>query len=71
MGVVVLGEEGGKTELRKEAGLGEARDSLEDITKQEGFAEGVTEERKETKFSGGWGGRWTTHLFVPIQGRKE
>jgi hypothetical protein len=26
---------------------------LEDITKQEGFAVGVTEERKETKFSEG------------------
>ena len=49
----VLGEEGDKTELGQEAGLGKARDSLEDITKQEGFSVGVTEERKETKFSEG------------------
>ncbi len=59
MGVVVsekpcvLGEEGDKTELGQEAGLRKARDSLEDITKQEGFAVGVMEERKETKFSEG------------------
>jgi hypothetical protein len=46
----VLGEEGDKTELGQEAGLGKARDSLEDIIKQEEFAVGVTEERKETKF---------------------
>ena len=45
----VLGEEGDKTELGQEAGLGEARDSLEDITEKEGFAVGVTEERQETK----------------------
>ncbi len=49
----VLGEEGDKTELGKEAGLGEARDSLEDITKKKRFAVGVTEERKETKFCEG------------------
>ena len=59
MGVVVsekpcvLGEEGDKTELGQEAGLRKARDSLEDITKQEGFAVGVMEERKETKFGEG------------------
>jgi hypothetical protein len=49
----VLGEEGDKTELGQEAGLGKPRDSLEDITKQEGFAVGVMKERKETKFSEG------------------
>ncbi len=47
---VVLCEEGDKTELGQEAGLGEARDSLEDITKKKRFAVGVTEERKETSF---------------------
>jgi hypothetical protein len=49
----VLGEEGDKTGLGQEAGLGKARDSFEDITKQEGFVVGVTEERKKTKFSEG------------------
>ncbi len=49
----MLGEEGDKTELRQEAGLKKARDSLDDITKQEGFAVGATEEREETKFSEG------------------
>jgi hypothetical protein len=52
-GVAVLGKEGDKTKLRQEAGLGKARDSLEDITKNERFAVGVTEERKETKFCEG------------------
>ena len=33
-GVAVLGKEGYKTKLRQEAGLGKARDSLEDITKE-------------------------------------
>ncbi len=33
--------------------MGEARDSLEDITKKKKFAVGVTEERKETKFCEG------------------
>jgi hypothetical protein len=33
--------------------LRKARDRLEDITEEEGFAVGVTEERKETKFSEG------------------
>jgi hypothetical protein len=33
--------------------LGEARDSLEDITKEKRFAVGVTEEREETKFCEG------------------
>ncbi len=53
LGEAVLGEEGDKTELGQEAGLGKARDSLEDITQHEGFSVGVTEERKETKFSEG------------------
>jgi hypothetical protein len=52
----VLGEEGNKTELGQEAGLGKARDSFEDIAKQEGFAVVVTEEWKETKFSEGGDG---------------
>ena len=52
-GVAVLGKEGDKTKLGQEAGLGKARDSLEDITKDERFAVGVTEERKETKFCEG------------------
>ena len=42
--------------MGQEAGLGEARDSFEDIAKQEGFAVGVTEERKETEFSEGGDG---------------
>ena len=37
----------------KKAGLGKARGSFEDIAKQEGFAVGVTEEWKETKFCEG------------------
>jgi hypothetical protein len=49
----VLGEEGDKTELEQETRLGEARDSLEDITKEKRFAVGVTEEREETKFCEG------------------
>ena len=44
-GVAVLGKEGDKSKLRQEAGLGKARDSLEDITKEKRFAVGVTEER--------------------------
>ena len=52
-GVAVLGQEGDKTKLRQEAGLGKARDSLEDITEKKRFAVGVTEERKETKFCEG------------------
>ena len=36
-GVAVLGKEGDKTKLRQEAGLGKARDSLEDITKMKGL----------------------------------
>ena len=52
-GVAVLGKEGDKTKLRQEAGLGKARDSLEDITEEEGFAVGVTEEGKEAKFCEG------------------
>jgi hypothetical protein len=53
LGEAVLGEEGDETELGQEARLGKARDSLEDIAKQEGFAVGVTEERKETELSEG------------------
>ena len=54
----VLGKEGDKTELGQETRLGEARDSLEDIAEEEGFAVGVTEERKEAKFcEGGEGDR--------------
>ena len=49
----MLCEGGDKTELGQEAGLGEARDSLEDITKKKMFAVGVTEERKEAKFCEG------------------
>ncbi len=49
----MLCEEGDKTELGQEAALGEARDSLEDITKKKRFAVGVTEERKKTKFCEG------------------
>ena len=48
-----MGKEGNETKLRQEAGLGEARDSLENITKKKRFAVGVTEERKETKFCEG------------------
>ncbi len=57
-----------KTELGQEAGLGEARDSLENIAEEEGFAVGVTEERKEAKFCEGGerDGRWTTHRFGQI-----
>ena len=40
----VLGEEGDKAKLGQETRLGKARDSLEDITEEEGFAVGVTEE---------------------------
>ncbi len=36
--------------MGQETRLGEARDSLEDITKEKRFAVGVTEEREETKF---------------------
>ena len=49
----VLGEEGDKAELGQETRLGKARDSLEDITEEEGFAVGVTEEGKEAKFCEG------------------
>ena len=57
-GVAVLGKEGDKTKLRQEAGLGKARDSLEDIIKKKGLAVGVAEKRKETKFGeGGKGNR--------------
>jgi hypothetical protein len=49
----VLGEEGDKAKSGQETRVGEARDSLEDITKNERFAVGVTEERKETKFCEG------------------
>ena len=49
----VLGEEGDKAKLGQETRLGEARDSLKDITEEEGFAVGVTEERKEAKFCEG------------------
>ncbi len=62
----VLGEEGDKTELGQEAGLGEARDSLKDITKKKRFAVGVTEERKEAKFCEGGerdGGHINTDRF--------
>ncbi len=44
----VLGKEGDKTKLGQEA-----RDSLENIAEEEGFAVGVTEERKEAKFCEG------------------
>ncbi len=37
--------------------MGEARDSLEDITEKERFAVGVTEERKEIKFCEGGEGK--------------
>ncbi len=76
-GVAVLGKEGDKTKLRQEAGLGKARDSLEDITKNERFAVGVTEERKEAKFGEGgegdgrhinadkfWGGKNGTKIII-------
>ncbi len=56
LGETVLGEEGDKTELGQEAGLGKASDSFKDIAKQEGFAVGVTEEWKKTKFSEGGNG---------------
>ena len=46
----MLGEEGDKMELGQEAGLGGARDSLEDITKKKRFAVGVTEERRRPSF---------------------
>ncbi len=46
----VLGKERNKAKLGQETRLGEARDSLEDITKEKRFAVGVTEEREETKF---------------------
>ncbi len=46
----MFGEEGDKAKLGRETRLGEARDSLEDITKKKGLAVRVTEERKETKF---------------------
>ena len=49
----VLGEEGDKAKLGQETRLGKARDSLEDITEEEGFAVGVTEEGKEAKFCEG------------------
>ena len=55
-GVAVLGKEGDKTKLGQETRLWEARDSLQNITEEEGFAVGVTEERKETKFCEGGGG---------------
>ncbi len=42
----VLGMEGDKTKLGQETRLGEARNSLKNITEEEGFAVGVTEERK-------------------------
>ena len=54
---VVFGEEGDKAKLGQETRLGEVRESLEDITKKKKFAVGVTEERKETKFCEGCGGR--------------
>ncbi len=46
----MLGKEGDKTKLGQETRLGEARDGLKNITEEEGFAVGVTEERKEAKF---------------------
>ena len=49
----VLGEEGDKAKLGQETRLGKARDSLKDITEEEGFAVGVTEEGKEAKFCEG------------------
>ncbi len=49
----VLGKEGDKAKLGQETRLVEARDSLEDITKEKRFAVGVTEEREETKFCEG------------------
>ncbi len=49
----VLGKEGDKTKLGQETRLGEARDSRKKITEEEGFAVGVTEERKEAKFCEG------------------
>ncbi len=52
----MLGEEGDKTKLGQETRLEEARDSLEDITKEKRFAVGVMEERKETKFCKGGDG---------------
>ena len=55
-GVAVLGKEGDKTKLGQETRLWEARDSLKNITEEEGFAVGVTEERKETKFCEGGDG---------------
>jgi hypothetical protein len=47
------GGSGDKTKLGQETRSGEARDSLEDITKKKRFAVGVTEDRKETKFCEG------------------
>ncbi len=49
----MLGKEGDKAKLGQETRLGEARDSLKNITEQEGFTVGVTEERKEAKFCEG------------------
>jgi hypothetical protein len=49
----VLGKEGDKTKLGQETRLGKARDSLKGITEEEGFAVGVTKERKQAKFCEG------------------
>ncbi len=49
----VLVEEGDKAKLGQETRLEKARDSLEDITEDEGFAVGVTKEGKEAKFGEG------------------
>ena len=49
----VLGEEGDKAKLGQETRLRKARDSLKDITEEEGFAVGVTEKGKEAKFCEG------------------
>ena len=70
-GVAVLGKEGDKSKLGQETRLWEARDSLKNITEEEGFAVGVTEERKETKFYEGGGGRWKTHQCGQTQEREE
>ncbi len=53
-GVAVVGKEGDKTKLgQQETRLWEARDSLNNITKDKRFAVGVTEEWEETKFCEG------------------
>ncbi len=52
--------------------MGKARDSFQDITEEEGFALGVTEEWKETKFcEGGKRMRWRINQFGQTQETEE